>query len=276
MRRVFGPRTVVEAAFLVAVPVVTAAISSGGWQTIVAASAVAYLLIVLVEATLGRKTAPGRVRVRIPKRSPLVKRKSDRAAAPEPDATSVLPPIEESGLVEVAAVPVAEPPTEPPAALEPETEPVVPEPEPEPTPQPTAKPVTAAPEPSFTAKTPSEHVRVLRVEPDPEPEPVAERPQLTAVPEPEPEPVAAALAAPDPPEAPSTVVPIGIGAGPRQWNLWDLERLTREHSGRDVAQDEERQFLLMYLREFADSAGLLPLDFDGLVRDSFGELVGAR
>ena len=72
------------------------------------------------------------------------------------------------------------------------------------------------------------------------------------------------------------MVPIGVGAGPRQWNLWDLERLTREHSGADVAQDEERQFLLMYLREFADSAGLLPLDFDGLVRDSFGELVGTR
>jgi hypothetical protein len=272
MRRVFGPRTVVEAAFLVAVPVVTAAISSGGWQTIVAASAVAYLLIVLVEATLGRKTVPGRARIRIPKRSPLVKRKSDRAAAAEPEATSVLPPIEESGLVEVAVVPVAEPLTEPPAAQEPEPVAVVPEPEP----TPKAKPVTAAQEPSFTAKTPSEHVRVLRVEPDPEPEPVAERPQLTAVPEPEPEPVAAAPASPPPAATPSTVVPIGIGAGPRQWNLWDLERLTREHSGRDVAQDEERQFLLMYLREFADSAGLLPLDFDGLVRDSFGELVGAR
>ena len=74
---------------------------------------------------------------------------------------------------------------------------------------------------------------------------------------------------------PSTVVPIGVGAGPRQWNLWDLERLTREHAGGDVSQDEERQFLLMYLREFADPDGLLPVDFDGLVRDSFGELVGS-
>ena len=34
-------------------------------------------------------------------------------------------------------------------------------------------------------------------------------------------------------------------------------------------------FLLMYLREFADADGLLPIDFDGLVRDSFGELVGS-
>ena len=63
---------------------------------------------------------------------------------------------------------------------------------------------------------------------------------------------------------------------PRQWNLFELERLTRERAGGDVVQDEERQFLLMYLREFADADGQLPIDFDGLVRDSFGELVGAR
>jgi hypothetical protein len=277
MRRVFGPRTVVEAAFLVAVPIVTAAISSGSWQTIVAASAVGYLIIVLVEATLGRRTAsPGRARIRIPARSALVKRTRAEASA-EPGATAALPVVEESGLVDVAVVPVVEAPSEPaPAPAGPEPVAVLPEPEPEPEPKPAPEPVAAAPEPSFTAKTPSEHVRVLRAEPDLEPEPVAERPQLTAVPEPEPEPELVAVEPPAPAPAPSTVVPIGIGAGPRQWSLWDLERLTREHSGHDVAQDEERQFLLMYLREFADSAGLLPLDFDGLVRDSFGELVGAR
>jgi hypothetical protein len=32
----------------------------------------------------------------------------------------------------------------------------------------------------------------------------------------------------------------------------------------------------MYLRDFADADGELPIDFDALVRDSFGELVGAR
>jgi hypothetical protein len=52
--------------------------------------------------------------------------------------------------------------------------------------------------------------------------------------------------------------------------------LTREHAGTDEARDEERSFLLMYLRDFAGADGLLPIDFDGLVRDSFGELVGAR
>jgi hypothetical protein len=89
-------------------------------------------------------------------------------------------------------------------------------------------------------------------------------------PEPEPEPVVVA------PPAGAAVVPIGVSALPRQWNLWDLERLTREGSTGDAILDEERSFLLMYLREFAGPDGELPVDFDGLVRDSFGELVGAR
>ena len=80
----------------------------------------------------------------------------------------------------------------------------------------------------------------------------------------------------EPAPEPQTVVPIGVSAVPRQWNLFELERLTRERAGGNVVQDEERQFLLMYLREFADADGQLPIDFDGLVRDSFGELVGAR
>jgi hypothetical protein len=255
MRRVFGPRTVVEAAFLVAVPVVAAALGAGMW-TIIAASAVGYLAIVLLEATLGRgregALARGRSRIRIPSRTALVRRPGRT-----PSPTPVAPPAESSAVERETeeTVIVREPPSE----LEPE---------------PVVEPVTAAPTEPASA-TPSDHVRVLRPA-EPEPEPVAEYPQLVAVPEPEPEPVPIAPAPPEPVRQPSTVVPIGVAAGPRQWNLWDLERLTREHTGSDVAQDEERQFLLMYLREFADTAGLLPLDFDGLVRDSFGELVGAR
>ena len=271
MRRVFGPRTAVEAAFLVAVPVVAAVLGAGMW-TIIAASAVAYLLIFVLEATLWREGArePGSSRIRIPSRTALAK-SPEAAQLSEPESVLVV-----SGGVEGA--PATPEPAEPASA-----------------PEPVPAEVTA---PSFTAVT-TEHVRVLRPEPvlepvaehvlepvaehvleavpDPVPEPVPERPQLTAVPEPEPEsePEPAPVA-PEPVPEPSTVVPIGVGAGPRQWNLWDLERLTREHAGDDVAQDEERQFLLMYLREFADSAGLLPLDFDGLVRDSFGELVGTR
>jgi hypothetical protein len=283
MRRVFGPRTVVEAAFLVAVPVVSAALGAGMW-TIIAASAVAYLLIVLLEATLGRGRAgerrPGRSRIRIPSRTALARLPGRRPSA-GPDvplaAASGLAPPRETSPVERDAEPTVSV-HEPPRAAEPEPDPE-PEAEPEPAPAPTREPepVAVAPGPAFTRATASEHIRVLRAA-EPAPEPVAEYPQLVAVPEPEPEPVSIAPAAPEPAPEPSTVVPIGIGivAGPRQWNLWDLERLTRERAGADVAQDEERQFLLMYLREFADSAGLLPLDFDGLVRDSFGELVGTR
>ena len=284
MRRVFGPRTVVEAAFLVAVPVVSAALGAGMW-TIIAASAVAYLLIVLLEATLGRGRAgerrPGRSRIRIPSRTALVRLPGRRPPARPDDplaAASGLAPPTENSPVERDAKPAVIV-HEPPRAAEPEPEEPDPEPEaePEPAPAPTREPepVAVAPGPAFTRATPSEHIRVLRAA-EPAPEPVAEYPQLVAVPEPEPDPVSIAPAAPEPAPEPSTVVPIGIVAGPRQWNLWDLERLTRERAGVDVAQDEERQFLLMYLREFADSAGLLPLDFDGLVRDSFGELLGTR
>lgn len=213
MRRVFGPRTVVEAAFLVAVPVIALAVGFGPYA-IVGASAVAYLIVLLVEAVLWRERPGGAIpmlRFGLPKREPKP------TPAPEPK-----PPAPPQPVV-VAAERKPEPAVEP-----------TPEPEPEP-------------------------VRVLQPVPDPEPEP-----------EPEPEPVA-----PEPAVG-ATVVPIGISALPRQWNLWDLERLTREASGGDTIVDEERAFLLMYLRDFAGPDGELPVDFDGLVRDSFGELVGAR
>ena len=75
-----------------------------------------------------------------------------------------------------------------------------------------------------------------------------------------PEPVAAAAAA-----APAD--------GPRRWNLWELERLTRAVAGDDLVRDEERSYLLVYLRDFASPDGLLPEDFDLLVRESFGDLI---
>jgi hypothetical protein len=166
-------------------------------------------------------------------------------AHPRPDAAKprrrvppepVVAPVPDAQPTVEAVAPVAA------AAAEPAPASIVPEPEPEP---------ASEPEP--------EPVRVLQPVPDPEPEP-----------EPEPivvEPVVVEVGA---------VVPIGVGAQPRQWNLWDLERLTRERSSGDAIRDEERSFLLMYLREFAGPDGELPVDFDGLVRDSFGELVGVR
>ena len=219
MRRVFGPRTAFEAAFLVAVPVVALAVGLGPYA-IVAASAVGYLLVLLLEALLWREASP----------LTLIKRR--RAAAPP--AAAPAPEVQPAAEVELTApAETAEPEAEPQPA------PVV-EPEPEPEP-----------------------VRVLQPVPDLEPEPEPEPPP------PEPE-------APEPQPAAAEVVPIGIGAAPRQWNLWDLERLTREAAGSDAVLDEERTFLLLYLREFAGPDGELPVDFDGLVRDSFGKLVGVR
>jgi hypothetical protein len=215
MRRAFGPRTAFEAAFLVAVPVVALAVGLGPYA-IVAASAVGYLLILVLEAMLWRTG------------SKLPKLRAGPASSPQAPK-----PVEEVAVVT--------------------PQPEQPEPDPEPEPEPTPAPV--AEEPGPEPEQQPEPVRVLQSVPDLEPE---------LEPEPEPEPDAA------------EVVPIGIGAGPRQWNLWDLERLTREASGTDFALDEERTFLLMYLREFAGPDGSLPVDFDGLVRDSFGELVGVR
>jgi hypothetical protein len=73
----------------------------------------------------------------------------------------------------------------------------------------------------------------------------------------------------EPPPEPPDAVPFTSHV----WNLWDLERSVREAVGADTARDEERSFLLMYLREFADAGGVLPAEFDPLVRETFGDLV---
>jgi hypothetical protein len=157
MRPIFGPRTVVEAAVLVAVPIIALEVGLS-WYAIAAAGAAAYVLVLVVEVVLWRQAKDGL----------------------------------------------------PPPAPEPLTEEVV--------------------------ARPAQHVRV------PEPEPV----------------------------------PVAAAATPRQWNMLDLEQLVREHAGRDPIADEQRTFLLVYLRDFAGPDGLLPADFDDLVRQSFGELVADR
>jgi len=54
----------------------------------------------------------------------------------------------------------------------------------------------------------------------------------------------------------------------RSWNLWELDRLARALNG--DARSDERRLLLLHLRDFADSSGQLPVEFDSLVRDVFG------
>jgi outer membrane biosynthesis protein TonB len=198
LRRVFGLRFLVEAAFIVLVTVVVS-LADGSTGGILGAIAGAWLLVAAAEWGLSARTR-------------------ERPAAE--------PPVRDSGPVEGV-------PGEPggsPGGTEPDSE-TEPKPEPDPEPEPTL-------------------VVVHQPEPELEPEP-----------EPEPEPVAA--------------LPVPSGP-PREWNLWELERRARETSGRDTARDEERSFLLMYLREFADPDGMLPPTFDLLVRETFGDLLETR
>ena len=106
-----------------------------------------------------------------------------------------------------------------------------------------------------------------------EPEPVPAPAVLVSVPTPPPLPPPSP-SVPEPAPPPSVVPLVSRDSRPREWNLWELERLTREVGGKDPVVDEERTYLLMYLREFANADGALPSDFDGLVRDSFGDLIG--
>jgi hypothetical protein len=129
---------------------------------------------------------------------------------------------------------------------------------------------------------------VVRPEPLPEhavePMPVWERPRIAAVPAPPPQPQPGSEGAPEPepvvmpepapmPETARVLAFTPANDAPREWNLWELERAARDHAGDDVAQAEERSYLLMYLREFAGPDGVLPADFDGLVRDAFGDVL---
>lgn len=57
------------------------------------------------------------------------------------------------------------------------------------------------------------------------------------------------------------------------WNVWQLERLLAAQVKPDPERDYERSMMLVYLREFADSDGQLPPEFDDLVRESFADLL---
>jgi len=122
-------------------------------------------------------------------------------------------------------------------------------------------------------------------QPPPPPEPVS-APTVEPLPvdlpvpvEPEPEPVAVAPSPPQPheqaqesPARPSLPVmaqlPPATGDSTR-WNVWRLEQVVQERA----PENEELEFLIVYLRDFADADGLLPPGFDALVRESFGDLL---
>jgi hypothetical protein len=146
---------------------------------------------------------------------------------------------------------------------------------------PTSEPQPAEPQPVVAETEPEpEPEPEPEAESEPEPTPVPSPPKLVAVaalPEPphwsaEPDPAPFAAAEPEP----SPVATLTLPVHPQEWNVWEIERLARERSGVDLVRDEEWGYLLIYLREFASPDGLLPLGFDALVRESFGELVAGR
>ena len=101
------------------------------------------------------------------------------------------------------------------------------------------------------------------LEPQPEPEP---QPDPVPAPDPEPEPKPEPV--PEPPQL------AGNADTPREWNIWDLERLAKGGAAVAAGRGEERSLLLVQLRQFAKADGALPSSFDPLVRETFGELIG--
>ena len=146
------------------------------------------------------------------------------------------------------------PADEPPMAVR--VSPPAPEPPARPEPEPASEP--PAPEPAPAA---------------PEPEPAAPSPPpLRPVPTPPPPPPAT----PRPAAAARGVIDLRtrMTAQPRRWNLWDLERRARDEAAQaDPLRYEEWSYLFVHLRQFASPDGSLPTEFDGLVRESFGELL---
>ena len=130
------------------------------------------------------------------------------------------------------------------------------------------------PEPEIEESAPVEAL-AEEIEPELEPEPAYEAepepiaplaavPDLAPEPEPEPQPE---------PEPVAEVVPLWAGAltggQPVQWNVWSLENAVKEHAHDYI----EIGYMVVYLRDFAKPDGMLPIDFDSLVRESFGHVL---
>jgi hypothetical protein len=146
-------------------------------------------------------------------------------------------------------------PPEPEPVVLPEPEPVVLKPEPE--------PVVLKPEPP--QREPRVPLPPRPVPPPPPPPPPRETDIDRAV---------AAVFSDDPPAAPPPrqqrpAQPVSAN-GP--WKLSELERALRAQTN----PDPELLYMIGYLRDYADAEGTLPPEFDELVRDAFGPVLGLR
>jgi hypothetical protein len=136
----------------------------------------------------------------------------------------------------------------------------------EPEPEPVQTPATAEPPPGPDQSGPAVTKRPLELpgleEPTSpgEPAPAQSRSRFLQRP-------GRAVAPPVPPSPPPP-------PPAKEWNIWDLERRAREQAG-DAIRDEEWSALFTHLRAFASADGVLPKEFDHLVRESFGQLIEA-
>ena len=197
-----------------------------------------------------------------------------------------VPPVQAEAQTPEPAPPALPPERIPEPPLEPEPEPTASEPEPEAAPsepeppaRPESPPQARAPEPAPTPPTPEPESPPAR------PAPVAARPAATEPRRPRrfrlrsvPAPGPASLAPPAPPPAPAperqSVVELRPRTiQPREWNLWDLERMAREEAPEHPERRDEWAYLFVHLRQFASADGSLPAEFDALVRESFGGLL---
>ena len=293
-------RFLLEAGFLILVAA-AAGIARLSWPAIVLVMGVAWALTALVERTAARHTPPERAPAEsAPRPVPSATEHTVVEAAPAPaEPQAAPPPPPPPAPAESPSAPAEPPPASEPVpaaghdwparpdlvtAGEPAVEARAPQAAPSPAPAPSAE---AAPVDAPTDVTPAEPAPAgAAVDGEAPAQEVAEEASGAVVEEPEapaeprePAPIVAAVPeapappAPEPPPVHEQVVPFGPVNGPREWNLWDLERLAREREGLDAAQDEEWTFTLMHLRQFANADGILPVTFDPLVRESFADLL---
>lgn len=300
MRGGFGPRFALEALFLVLVAVI-AGLAHLPTRAIIGVMAGAWLLTAVIEwaasrGRLGGLSAERLARVGGSDLSERATTDGEEPSAPPPDAAvtpqhvRVIPrepdpaaqPVLERPSGEPASVIDAEAALPEPQSPAEQSEPVPPEPPPAtaeeivPPPEITAVATPIAePLPPAEAVAPPAELEEPATPPEPAPEPAAEpeppAPVLAAAPPPPPEPAVE----PEPEPEPERVVAFPLPETPQEWNVWELERLARARAGEDAVRDQEWAYLLVYLREFANANGVLPADFDSLVRESFGDLIAA-
>lgn len=155
--------------------------------------------------------------------------------------------------------PAEEPPALPPAEPHAEEDVTVPPPEePAPAPEEETPRIEAPAEPPADQREPPRRLPPPRAVPPTSPR---LRPSAPVVPR---------QAVPH--RAPVTAFPARPNQ-PREWNLWDLERLARDENRRSPERAQEWSYLFLNLRQFAAPGGTLPAEFDGLIRESFGPLL---